>query len=140
MALCSLYARKLHQQTLKHFLVWLAKRTSLILNDTQMNTSRALHCNAQDMCGMQCYRGSTLMVAFIHECPQYSLHGRSILPRCHRRLRSWRVLTPGHTRQLVPPTSSVIRSSSLLIAHQEDGQRTKPSLQISPSTWIGNGP
>ena len=51
-----------------------------------------------------------------------------ILRRFHRCLRGWQVLVPGHTRQLEPPTSSVIRSWSLLTAPQEDVQFTKPIL------------
>ena len=44
-ALCSLAPRKLHQQTLEHFLVCVAKRISLILNDTQMTTSLTIFSN-----------------------------------------------------------------------------------------------
>ena len=46
--------------------------------------------------------------------------------------------TTSHTRQLVPPTSSVTRSWSLLIAPREDNVR-RPIFQMSPSSWFGSG-
>ena len=137
----TLATRELYQQTLEHILTSVAKRISVTLNGTQMTTSLTMHCNAQFILGVQRYWGSKLMVAFIHECSQHSLHRRGIRPRFHWRLRGWIVLIPSHTRQLVPPTSSVIRSWSFLSAHQEDGQCTQtipPNISIHLDC-IGNG-
>ena len=44
--------RKLYHHSLKHFLIWVAKRISLILNDTQMTTPLATNCDAKYMFGV----------------------------------------------------------------------------------------
>ena len=58
-----------YQQILGHFLIWVAERTLLILNDTPMTASLTVHCNAHYMSGVQHYLGNTLMVAVIARMP-----------------------------------------------------------------------
>ena len=103
-----------------------------------MSTSLATHCNAQYMFGVQLYRGITLRDAVIHRMSlstRYSLHRVSIGTKIPPAVcEAGNALTPDHTRQLLPPTSSVIRSWSFLIAPQDDGQSTKtiPAKKIHP--------
>ena len=89
---------------------------------------------------VQHYRGSTLMAAFIHRCRQCSRHWGGMLPRFHRCLRGWKVLTPGYTRQPVyhRPRQSLVHGPSSLRLEKMDNTR-KRIFQISPSSWIGNG-
>ena len=55
----TLATRRIHQQTLKHFLTFVPKRRLPILEDTQMDTAHTFFNNAQFMFGVQHYRGNT---------------------------------------------------------------------------------
>ena len=63
----TLTTRKLYQQILEHFLIWVAKRILFILNDTQMTTIPTI------------YSSTHHMFAFIHRCPQYSRYKGGML-------------------------------------------------------------
>ena len=93
-ALRTLATRKLLQQTLEHILTFVAKRSLPILKDTLMDMALTEY-----MFGAHHHLGNTLMAALMHKYPRYSRHGGGKLPRSHRCLRGWKLLTPGRTRK-----------------------------------------
>ena len=86
--LCTLATSKLYQQTLEHFLTFIARRNLPTSYDAQMEMALAISSNNQTSAH---HRGNSLLVAIMHRHQRYS--------RLHRCLRGWKLLTPGRTRK-----------------------------------------
>ena len=54
------------------------------------------------MDGIQHHHGSKLLAALMHKWPAFSRFGGRKLPRFHRALRGWRLLTPGQSKKAFP--------------------------------------
>ena len=141
----TLATQKLYQQALEHFLTFVAKRSLPILEDTQIDTALTIYSNAQYMFGVLHHRGNTLTAAIMHRYPRYSRHEGGKLPRFHRCLRGWKLLTPRRTRKAFPLNVSTDLFIDTIVVPLHFATRrwtmheTKPILRMSPSTWSGSG-